>query len=251
MNRYFLKLSYNGANYHGWQIQPNAPSVQETLNDCLSRLFRQEINVVGCGRTDTGVHAKMFYAHFNLDESPDESEFSKILRKLNSILPKDIGVDDLFQVKPEAHARFDAVSRTYQYRILRKKDPFLSDTAYPYFYGKLDVDMMNRGAELIKKYRDFTSFSKLHTDVKTNNCTITTAFWEYREPLLVFTISADRFLRNMVRAIVGTLIDLGRGKISMNDLVRIIEAKDRSEAGFSVPAKGLFLVAVEYPADIR
>ena len=249
--RYFIKLSYNGSKYHGWQIQPNAPTVQEILNNCLSVLLRHEINVVGCGRTDTGVHAKIFYAHFDSLEVHEKKFWPDFVRKLNSMLPSDIAIEDFFAVRPGVHARFDAISRTYQYQILREKEPFLIETAYPYFYGPLDFGLMNRGAEVLQEYTDFTSFSKLHTDVKTNNCKITEAKWEYNKPLLVFTITADRFLRNMVRAIVGTLLDLGRRKIGIEDLRKIIELKNRSEAGFSVPAKGLFLTNVEYSDGIR
>lgn len=247
MSRYLIQLSYNGTRYHGWQIQPNAPTIQEKVNDCLSRVLRESINVVGCGRTDTGVHAKMFYAHFDVNIRIDKVSYPDLIRKLNSILPPDIAIQDIFKINPDTHARFDAVSRTYQYRILREKDPFLFDTAYPYFHGNLELDLMNKGADILKNYTDFTSFSKLHTDTKTNDCNIIKAFWEYRRPMFVFTITADRFLRNMVRAIVGTLIELGMGKIGVEELMRIIENKDRSEAGFSVPAKGLFLMDVSYP----
>jgi len=249
--RYFLNLSYNGDNYHGWQIQPNAVTVQETLNNSLSLLFQEEINVVGCGRTDAGVHAEMFFAHFDLEKAPEPVSLSTFLHKLNGMLPADIVIKDFFPVKSDVHARFDAVSRTYRYQVLRKKDAFLFGKAYPYYLSDLNTDLMNRGAEMLLNHSDFTSFSKLHTDVKTNNCKIIHAGWEYHDPLLVFTITADRFLRNMVRAIVGTLLDLGRGKINLQEFEHIIESRDRSEAGFSVPAKGLFLAEVKYPDNIR
>lgn len=247
MTRYFLKLAYNGSKYHGWQIQDNAPSVQETINKAISLQTGEEINLSGCGRTDTGVHAKEFYAHFDLtDKIKDKSKFTY---RLNSFLPQDIVIHDVFEVDKEAHARFDANSRTYEYHISRIKDPFRTELAY-LLTGELDVNAMNLGAELLKEYTDFTSFSKLHTQVKTNNCKIISASWKENDNLLIFEITADRFLRNMVRAIVGTLIELGKGKANLNDLRTIIEAKNRSKAGFSVPAHGLYLSKVEYPTDI-
>ncbi|MBU2651430.1 MAG: tRNA pseudouridine(38-40) synthase TruA [Bacteroidetes bacterium] len=245
MSRYFIKLSYNGSRYHGWQMQENAVSIQDLIQKGLSFHTGEQIELTGCGRTDTGVHAREYYAHFDLnrDQTPDFLEY--LVYKLNSFLPDDIAVYEIFPVPKELHARFDAISRTYEYQVLRKKDPFLEDFAY-YLYGELDVDRMNEGAALLLKYDDFTSFSKLHTQVKTNICHLMHARWEESGNLLVFTIKADRFLRNMVRAIVGTLLDLGRSKITLEDLIRIIEVKDRSAAGFSVPAKGLFLTGVEY-----
>ncbi len=247
--RYFLKLAYNGANYHGWQIQKNAPSVQEELNKSLKAIFHIPVNVVGCGRTDTGVHAKQFYAHFDLDHQIESSEKDEIIRKLNGFLPNDIAIYELLHTKHDAHARFDAISRTYHYYIHRLKDPFYNDSAY-YVYGPLDVELMNSGAAKLKEYSDFTSFSKVHTDVKTNNCNIYEALWQESGHLLILTITADRFLRNMVRAIVGTLLDLGHHKITIDDLHQILLSKNRSNAGYSVPAKGLYLSDVVYPDTI-
>ena len=247
--RYFLELSYDGSNYHGWQIQPNAPTIQEKINESLSKIAGREVNVVGCGRTDTGVHAEKFFAHVDL-EQPLEVNSDHLVRKLNGMLPSDIGIHGFFPVEPDTHARFSATSRSYEYRILRRKDPFLQNYSYPYYYGNLDVKKMNGACRILQSYSDFTSFSKLHTDVKTNLCSVASAEWHVDEPLLIFRISADRFLRNMVRAIVGTLIDIGRNNINEHDFRRIIESKNRSEAGFSVPAKGLFLVNVEYPAGL-
>ncbi len=244
--RYFIKLAYSGKNYNGWQIQDNAHTIQAEINNALSVILREDINVVGCGRTDTGVHAKEFYAHFNLNTRLSESELNLKINKLNGYLPKDICIYDIFAVNPETHARFDAISRTYEYFISREKDPFNNDLTY-FLHIDLDIDMMNNGAKILMEYDDFTSFSKVKTQVKTNICKITYAHWTQQDNLLIFTITADRFLRNMVRAIVGTLLDIGKGKNSLEDLRIIIENKNRSDAGYSVPAKGLFLSKVEYP----
>ncbi len=246
--RYFLKLAYNGANYNGWQIQNNAPSVQQTINEALSTILQRHINVVGCGRTDAGVHAKEFYAHFDIDKDISR-ERGEIVRRLNHFLPKDIGIFNLIPVTKDAHARFDAVSRSYRYIITTKKDPFMNDFSY-FVHHNLSLKRMNEAANILFNHTDFTSFSKLHTQVKTNNCKILNAGWKEKGNLLVFEITADRFLRNMVRAIVGTLLDVGRGKISAEDFNAIIESKNRSNAGFSVPAKGLFLMKVQYPENM-
>ncbi len=243
--RYFLKLAYNGANYHGWQIQSNAQSVQETINSAISTILRVDINVVGCGRTDTGVHAKEFYAHFDLN-TDISSNRKEIIRRLNLFLPKNISIFDIIPVDIKAHTRFDAVSRSYQYIISKRKDPFYQDFSY-YVHDNLNIDIINKAAGLLLDYTDFTSFSKLHTQVRTNNCKIMKAYWEEKGHLLIFNITADRFLRNMVRAIVGTLLDVGRGKKSIDDFKNIIESKNRSNAGYSVPAKGLFLTRIQYP----
>jgi tRNA pseudouridine38-40 synthase len=245
-SRYFILISYNGQKYNGWQLQKNALSVQAIINDGLTKIFKEEINVVGCGRTDSGVHAKKFYAHFDLMKELRSEKLVGYLKKLNGYLPKDIKMIDLIPVKSDAHARFDAEKRTYQYYISLEKDPFLNDFAYFIDYN-LDLQLMNQAAQILQEYEDFTSFSKLHTQVKTNNCTITEANWTKDSHLLVFTISADRFLRNMVRAIVGTMINVGRKKITLEDFRNIIEARDRSKAGYSVPAKGLFLTGIKYP----
>ena len=245
-HRYFLKLAYNGQNYFGWQVQKKENTVQAEINKAMCTIFKEEINVVGCGRTDTGVHARDFYAHFDLSENLTKTGIQKAISSLNGYLPKDIAIDDIIAVNPKANARFDALSRTYKYYIVQKKDPFMDRFAYIYFVD-LDMKMMNKAAEILFEYNDFTSFSKAKTQTKTNNCKISKAKWEKSDSTLVFTITADRFLRNMVRAIVGTLIDVGRNKITIDQFRKIIEQKNRSAAGFSVPAHGLFLHSIEYP----
>ncbi len=244
--RYFIEIAYNGKNYHGWQIQPKSVSVQEVLENALSTILRKEIKVVGAGRTDSGVHAKQLYAHFDMVEI---EEPSVLVFRLNSLLPKDISVKTIFQVKEEAHARFDAVERAYEYLISLEKDPFMEDFAY-HIHQKPDVELMNQAANLLLSYKDFQCFSRTHTDVKTYNCKVKTAFWKEENNQLIFTIVADRFLRNMVRAIVGTLLEVGFKKRSLADLKSIIESKDRSEAGASAPAHGLYLTRVLYPDTI-
>jgi tRNA pseudouridine38-40 synthase len=245
--RYFIQLSYKGSHYAGWQIQENAITVQEKVNEALATVLQQAIETVGCGRTDTGVHARNFYAHFETEHPLTDKE--ELLYRLNRLLPKDIAVYDLMPVNPDAHARFHAVKRSYEYHITRLKDPFETDTAY-HFSGELNVEAMNKAATLLFTYTDFTSFSKSHTQTKTNNCKIYRAEWLLQEGKLIFHISADRFLRNMVRAIVGTLLEVGKGKVSENEFKSIIESMDRKKAGMSVPAEGLFLVEVEYPGQI-
>lgn len=244
--RYFIKLAYNGKAYHGWQRQDNALSVQQVMEEGLRLIFGEEAGVTGAGRTDTGVHATKFFAHFDLSLELSGTALEARRFKLNNYLPGDIYVFDIWQVDPQAHARFDALSRTYEYIITTRKDPFRQDSAW-YLHGSLDISRMNEAAKVLYEYNDFTSFSKLHTQVKTNNCRIMEAHWVKQDNLLVFKIRADRFLRNMVRAIVGTLVDIGKGKIGPDDLRDIIEARDRSEAGLSVPAHGLYLVDIEYP----
>jgi len=247
MQRYFLHISYNGKAYHGWQIQNNAISVQSVLNKKISTALQEEIYVVGAGRTDTGVHAEYFMLHFDTNIIPDTDNF---IDKINKLLPNDIAAYNLYKVHNKANTRFDAISRTYEYRISRKKNPFLTDLAW-YYRFPLDIDLMNKAAQILFEYEDFTSFSKTGTQVKTNNCKIYESEWFRKEPdLLIFKIKADRFLRNMVRAITGTLIDIGRKKININDFRKIIEAKNRSAAGFSVPAHGLFLTDIEYPQHL-
>lgn len=241
--RYFIELSYNGTNYHGWQYQPNAQSVQESLNKALSVILRTGIDVVGAGRTDTGVHASQMFAHFDF---PDVLEVPKVVHKLNSFLPKDIAIHNIYPLHDDAHARFDAVKRTYQYHIHRQKDAFENETSW-YCSSDLDVEKMNAACGILFEHTDFECFSKVNTDVNTFNCRIYEASWVQKNNKLVFTISADRFLRNMVRSIVGTMIDIGSGKISTADFTKIIESKDRGQAGFSVPAHGLFLTKIEYP----
>lgn len=241
--RYFMKLAYNGACYHGWQSQPNAISVQETIEKALSMLMRSDIKITGAGRTDAGVNAAVMYAHFDVEEGVCDT--SVLVQRLNAVLGKDIVIRAVFPVHDEAHARFDAVSRTYKYFVHTEKSPFL----YPFSWkanGKLDFDLMNEAASRLTGYTDFTSFSKLHTDVATNNCRVTHARWEREGEQWVFTITADRFLRNMVRAIVGTLVDVGRGKITVEQFCEIIEKKDRCSAGTSMPGNALFLWDVKY-----
>jgi len=246
LNRYFIKLSYNGKAYHGWQRQENAVTVQQVLEEAMATIFEESIDITGAGRTDTGVHATEYYAHFDFENLYSEQELQDKVFKLNSFLPTDIYVFSIFGVDPELHARFSAHWRKYEYHITRRKDPFRRDLAW-FVHGPLEIEIMNSAASVLMDYHDFTSFSKLHTQVKTNNCRIMEAYWEEQGHLLVFNIKADRFLRNMVRAIVGTLIDVGRKKISTEDFRKIIEAKDRSAAGRSVPAHGLYLVKIEYP----
>lgn len=246
--RFFITLSYDGTRYHGWQIQPNGDSVQQRLQEALSTLLRQPIEVVGAGRTDTGVHAKMMVAHFDWEgEEQEEPLFhASLAYKLNKMLPADIAVQKVEPVADDMHARFSATSRTYHYFIHTCKDPFLSAFSWQVPY-KLDFARMNEAAKVLLQYNDFTSFSKVGTDVKTNLCDLKEAYWEDIAPdRWRFTITANRFLRNMVRAIVGTLVEVGRGRISVEDVRRIIEAKDRCRAGESVPAKGLFLVDIKY-----
>jgi len=247
--RYFIKLAYHGSRYLGWQTQRQKPTVQEVVNDGLTTIFQSNINVVGCGRTDTGVHAREFYAHFNLPVKLTGREIIQKVKKLNGYLPRDIVVFDLLPVQQDANARFNALVRTYKYQVLLQKDPFQMDSAYAYFSNP-DVEKMNGGAAVLFDYIDFTSFSKVNTQVKTNNCKISEAHWKEEGNLLIFTITADRFLRNMVRAIVGTLLDIGKGKLSISGFKQVIESKNRSNAGYSVPAHGLYLHAVQYPDDI-
>ncbi len=249
MIRYFLQLAYNGASYHGWQIQDNAITIQEEINRKLSLLLRESVNIIGCGRTDTGVHAHDFYAHFDVT-SPISFMENDFLFKLNSFLSKDIAVYHLWKVPSGFHARFSTISRTYKYYISTKKNPFFKNFSLEYT-SKLNLKAMQQASEYILMYNDFTSFSKLHTQTKTNLCKIFYAGWEQKEDLLIFTITADRFLRNMVRAIVGTLLEIGKNKISADEIKNIIEAKNRKNAGFSVPAKGLFLEKVNYPFDLN
>jgi tRNA pseudouridine38-40 synthase len=245
MMRYFVKLSFNGTAYHGWQMQENASSIQSKMVEALHFKAGVKEILTGCGRTDTGVHAKEFYAHFDLDQILDKAECEVLVFELNRFLPNDIAVQSLFPVKSEAHARFSAITRTYKYYISKKKDPFYYDFAW-YIYGDLDIELMNEMANLLLSCNDFASFSKLHSNAKTNICRIFYSKWNEDSGNLVFTITADRFLRNMVRALVGTLIDVGKHKRTAKDFTRIIEGKNRSLAGLSAPAKGLFLHNVEY-----
>ena len=245
--RYFIELAYNGGNYHGWQNQPNAITVQSKLELALSTLLSDDIAIVGAGRTDTGVHAKHMVAHF---DTVVKFKTSDLIYKLNSFLPNDIAIFDVYGVKPEVHARFDAVARTYHYHISTYKNPFLSGLAHE-FYLPLDVELMNEASNVLLNYNDFQCFSKTHTDVKTYYCKIIKATWTEENHQLIFEITADRFLRNMVRAIVGTMINIGQGKITIAQLHDIINSKDRTKAGFSAPACGLYLTKVTYPENIN
>lgn len=243
--RYFIHLAYNGTPYHGWQIQPNASSVQETLENAFSLLLGETIGIVGCGRTDTGVHAADFYAHFETEQELSEANLTQLTFKANSFLSDDIRIYRIFMVNNDVHARFSATARTYQYHVSNVKQPFGKDFCHRVFY-KPDIELMNKAAKILFEYTDFTSFSKLHTQTATNNCTILYARWDMVEEEYVFTISANRFLRNMVRAITGTLLEVGRGKLSLDDFRKVIESKNRCNAGTSLPAKALFLTKVEY-----
>lgn len=245
--RYFIYLAYDGTNYHGWQVQPNGTSVQEVLTRSLSTLLRKKIEIVGAGRTDAGVHAQLMVAHFDFEQELDDAT---VANKLNKLLPPDIAAYRVRRVKDDAHARFDATYRTYKYYVTTRKDPFRRRYAWQ-LLNKPDFNKMNEAARILLDYKDFTSFSKLHTDVKTNNCTLMQAEWtQINDTEWVFTIQADRFLRNMVRAIVGTLVEVGRGKLTLEGFRKVIEDKDRSSAGSSVPGQGLFLVEVGYPEDL-
>lgn len=244
--RYFVAFSYFGQAYHGWQRQPNASSVQQLMEESLSTLLKSPISLVGAGRTDAGVHAKNMYAHFDFHEI---NNLTNLTYRLNAFLPEDIAIQKISVVPDDAHARFDAVQRTYEYWIVQEKNPFYKDTAH-YIKHTLDIPSMNKAAGFLLEYDDFECFSKSNTDVKTYRCKIKSATWNLIGDKLVFTITADRFLRNMVRAIVGTFLDVGLGKMSPEDVKTIIKSKDRSAAGASVPAKGLYLTKVLYPSTI-
>lgn len=241
--RYFITFSYDGTAYHGWQIQPHSLSVQEELQKAMSILLRKPMDVVGAGRTDTGVHARKMVAHFDYDE---EVDCPQLVYKLNKLLPRDIAVQQVEPVAEDMHARFSAKSRTYHYFVHMGKNPFLRSYSWQ-VYGNIDFELMNQAASVLMEYKDFTSFSKVNTDTKTNDCTITEAHWDrVGEDQWCFTITANRFLRNMVRAIVGTLMEVGRGRMTIEQLRRVIDAKDRCCAGDSVPGNALFLVQVMY-----
>ena len=241
--RYFITFSYDGTRYHGWQIQPNGDSVQEHLEWALSTLLRREVNVTGAGRTDAGVHARVMVAHFDFDEAID---CQQLCYKLNRLLPLDIAVQEVKQVSDDMHARFSATSRTYHYYIHTKKDPFRRAYSCEIHYP-LDFALMNEAGKILTTYEDFGAFCKSHTDVKTTICHVTEARWvQTSETAWYFRITANRFLRNMVRAVVGTLIDVGRGKLSIEEFRKVIEGKRRTEAGESMPGNALFLEDVRY-----
>ena len=241
--RYFVEIAYKGTAYHGWQIQKNAISVQGLINDALGKITRKVVETVGSGRTDTGVHTEQQFFHMDLDTplSPDTIKF-----KVNTMLPGDIAIKQVIPVKPDQHARFDAIERKYQYRIARAKDPFIENLCY-YYSGSLNVEEMNRAADLLLNHSNFQCFSKVKTDVDHFVCNITQADWKEINNLLIFFVSANRFLRGMVRAIVGSLLDIGSGRNSVDDFQKILESRERKMAGMSVPASGLFLTQVHYP----
>lgn len=247
MQRYFISISYQGTHFHGWQLQENAHTVQEEIEHCLTLIMKETIRTTGCGRTDTGVHARFYIAHFDVRKKYSQDEIIKLIRKVNMFLPETVVVHQMVPVSDEFNARFSAVERTYKYFISRKKNPFIKDFSFEYL-ADLNIRMMQLACNVIRQYDDFTSFSKSGGNSKTNQCKILSAAWteHSREGLLVFTITADRFLRNMVRAIVGTMLDVGRGKISLDDVRKIIVSRKRSDAGASVEAKGLFLWDVQY-----
>jgi len=244
VNRYFIYLGYNGKPFCGWQVQPNGITVQQCIEEALATLFRQSVPIVGAGRTDAGVHARLMVAHFDTQEPVGDLPF--LCEKLNRLLPKEIAIYRIIPVIPDAHARFDAISRTYNYYITTEKDPFSFDFSYK-LHGELNYIAMNEACKILYTYTDFTSFSKLHTDVKTNNCKVMFAEWKQVENKWVFTIQADRFLRNMVRAIVGRLLEILRKKMTIDEFRKVIEAKDRNKAGTSVPGQALFLADIVYP----
>lgn len=244
--RYFIEIAYNGKNYFGWQMQPEQNSVQEELEKAFSTILQKEIKVYGAGRTDTGVHAKQLFAHFDLEKIKN---IEKLIFRLNSLMPNDISVKSIVPVTEDAHARFNALSREYEYLVTIKKDPFLLDFAY-YIHHIPDVDLMNEAAQLLLSHTDFKCFSKNHSSVKTYNCLVETAEWRMEGNLLIFKIKADRFLRNMVRAIVGTLLDVGSRKNSKEDFKKILESRNRAEAGTSAPAHALYLTKIDYPKQL-
>ena len=247
MTRYFFEISYKGKNYHGWQRQANSVSVQETIESCFSKLYsNKDIGIVGCGRTDAGVHAKQYFFHVDLENSEDPIVF---VFKLNRMLPESIFIKEMKSVESDLHARFAAKKRTYRYFIHPQKDPFKEELSWS-FPQKIDVDQMNKAANFLLGEKDFCSFAKVHTDVKTTICSVYSAKWHTDTNGLYFEISANRFLRNMVRAIVGTLLDVGFEKTSLAQLSSIINSKDRSNAGSSAPARGLYLTKVSYPQDV-
>jgi tRNA pseudouridine38-40 synthase len=240
--RYFFEISYNGSNYHGWQNQKNAIGVQHVVENALSKLLRSEIEIVGSGRTDTGVHCVQQFFHADIEK---EFKISDLLHRLNAFLPQDIAIKNILHVKDDAHARYDAIQRSYIYKITQTKDPLLVGFAH-YFFRELNVPVMEQAASMLLGERDFECFSKVHTDVNHFRCEVTQAMWQRKGDLLIFTISANRFLRGMVRAIVGTLLDVGIGKISVKQFEEILLSKDRKKAGMNAPPEGLYLTAVTY-----
>jgi tRNA pseudouridine38-40 synthase len=243
--RYFIFISFKGTAFHGWQVQPNSMTVQKVLENALGTVLREKISATGAGRTDTGVHAMVFCAHFD-SVSPDLAVKRNLVYRLNRFLPKEVSVSRIVKVRPDAHARFNALSRTYRYNVSKTKNPFWDDSSW-FIHERTDISLMNEACGILLKHSDFTSFARLHSDSRTNICRIYYAVWEEADDRLVFTIKADRFLRNMVRSIVGTMIDIGRGKLNIHQFEEIILARDRCRAGKSAPARGLFLIDIEYP----
>jgi tRNA pseudouridine38-40 synthase len=241
--RYFITFSYQGSSYHGWQRQPDASSVQQTLEEALKLFLKEDVSLVGAGRTDTGVHAKVMVAHFDTQQS---FEIEELIYRLNAYLDESIAILSIVEVKADAHARFDATSRSYEYWVVQQKNPFLAQAAY-YITHPLDINRMNEAAALMLEHKDFECFSKSNTDVHTYLCDVTRAEWVFEGERLVFHVSANRFLRNMVRAIVGTLLEVGKGKMSIDEFKAVLDSKDRRNAGPSVPAKGLYLTTIQYP----
>lgn len=241
--RYFITFSYLGSSYHGWQRQPDASSVQQTLEEAMKLFLKEVISLVGAGRTDTGVHAKVMVAHFDTQQS---FKIEELIHRLNAYLDESIAILSIVEVVADAHARFDATSRSYEYWVVQQKNPFLTQAAY-YITHPLDVNRMNEAATLMLDHKDFECFSKSNTDVHTYLCDVTRAEWVFEGERLVFHVSANRFLRNMVRAIVGTLIEVGKGKMSIDEFKAVLNSKDRRNAGPSVPAKGLYLATIQYP----
>jgi tRNA pseudouridine38-40 synthase len=244
--RYFINLAYKGTNFHGWQVQPNAVSVQQRINEGLSVLLKEEVMIMGAGRTDAGVHAKQMYAHFDTDKSFDLDE---VAYRLNAFLEDSIHIKSIFKVADETHARFHATSRTYEYWLCQQKNPFLTQGAW-LMYSDLDFSLMNEAASYLIEESDFSSFAKIHSDVNTHICDVRKAEWVQQGDKWVFIIEADRFLRNMVRAIVGTLVEIGKKKMTLDEFKSVIKEKNRSSAGTSAPAKGLYLVKIEYPKEL-
>jgi len=241
-------LSFRGTAYNGWQVQPGKHTVQGVLTKALGTVLGEEVTITGAGRTDTGVHASFFCAHFDSARNDLDAD-GQFLYNLNSILPPDIAIKRTLRVKPDANARFDALSRTYQYTITKVKDPFVTDTAW-LLYWKLDIDLLNTASAILLNHNDFTSFSRLHGGNRTNICKVSYAHWDEDPGKLVFTIRADRFLRNMVRAVVGTLIPVGRGKLSIEEFEGILDSRNRGLAGQSAAAHGLSLTGIEYPETV-
>jgi len=247
LNRYFFEISYLGTSYHGWQRQNGQISVQQCIEECLSKFIPQkELKIVGCGRTDTGVHAKQYFFHLDTENTlPQQTHF-----KINTILPKDIAVNGIYKSKTNQHARFDATQRTYRYYLHQKKDAFINKTSL-YYRPKLDFELMQKAARLLLGKKEFTSFAKLHADNKTDFCMVSHAQWNQTENQVYFEITADRFLRNMVRAITGTLLDVGQKKTNLSKFDEIIKSKNRANAGASIEAHGLFLWEVKYPFELN